>query len=211
MARLPVDNPFVITTQFGVPDTNARFGRHSGIDYAAPTGRQVFAPVSGTLTNVQSTTAGNMVVIFDGTRWHRLMHNSSFSRGNGRVEEGNEVARVGTTGLSTGPHVHWDVNTEGIYPTSFNAFVDPNSILNQGDDMIKPTKQQVAEAYLKHNLKADGTPTPATQADLEYYSTQDRSVLYAVLLDHETDLVHQLVSQPPGDAKVLPPGKYQVN
>lgn len=123
--RRVVNAPYTITTEFGVPDQYAKFGRHSGVDYSVPTGRQVFAPASGNLTNVVSSTGGNMVVVFDGRFYHRMMHNSSFSRGNGWVNEGEEVARSGSTGLSTGPHVHHDINTEGVTPSSFAAFIPP--------------------------------------------------------------------------------------
>jgi len=129
MARRPVNAPYTITTQFGVPDNYAKFGRHSGVDYAVPLNRPVYAPVSGQLTNIVSPTGGNMVQIFDGKYYHRLMHNNSFSRGNGPVNEGNEVAKAGTTGLSTGVHSHWDVATKAT-PTSFADFIDPNAILN---------------------------------------------------------------------------------
>lgn len=127
--RRPVNSPYTITTEFGVRDSYAKFGYHSGVDYAVPTGRPIYAPVSGQLTNVVSPTGGNMVVIFDGRFYHRLMHNSSFSRGNGPVQEGQEVAKAGTTGLSTGPHCHWDINTQGTTPTSFSAFVSPSEWL----------------------------------------------------------------------------------
>lgn len=139
--RRPVNAPYTITTEFGVPDSRAYFGRHSGVDYGLPAGRSVFAPASGQLTNVVSPTGGNMVVIYDGQFHHRLMHNSSFSRGNGQVSEGDQVALVGTTGLSTGPHCHWDINKEGTYPTSFAAFIPPADWLagkyqvTQGGDM----------------------------------------------------------------------------
>lgn len=138
MARRPVNQPYTITTEFGVPDGYALFGKHSGVDYAVNLNRPVYAPASGQLTNVVSKTGGNMVVIFDGKYYHRLMHNSSFSRGNGAVNEGDEVAKAGTTGLSTGVHVHWDINTQGTYPTSFNAFINPADWLNsnpQGGNM----------------------------------------------------------------------------
>lgn len=125
MSRRPVNSPYTITTEFGVPDSYAKFGRHSGVDYAVPTGRPVYAPKSGQLTNIVSPTGGNMVVIFDGVFTHRLMHNSSFSKGNGPVNEGDEVAKVGTTGLSTGPHCHWDINTQGNSPDGFNRFIPP--------------------------------------------------------------------------------------
>lgn len=72
----------------------------------------------------------------------------------------------------------------------------------QGANMpTLPTKQQVAEAYGKHNLNADGSATPATPQDLDYYSTQPVEILYATLLDHETALVHQLLNQAPAGYK----------
>lgn len=126
MARRPVNSPYTITTEFGVPDSYAKFGRHSGVDYAVPLNRPIYAPTSGQLTNIVSPTGGNMVVIKDDQGLtHRLMHNNSFSRGNGRVNEGDQVALAGTTGLSTGVHSHWDINREGTYPTSFAAFINP--------------------------------------------------------------------------------------
>lgn len=123
--RRPVDEPYTITTEFGVQDSYALFGYHSGVDYAVPTGRPIYAPISGNLTNVVSNTGGNMVVIYDGQFYHRLMHNESFSRGNGQVNEGDEVAKCGTTGLSTGPHCHWDININGNTARSFSDFRSP--------------------------------------------------------------------------------------
>lgn len=139
--RRPVNSPYTITTEFGVPDSYAKFGYHSGVDYAVEAGRPIYAPVSGQLQNIVSPTGGNMVVIFANGLWHRLMHNTSFTRQNGWVNEGDQVATAGTTGLSTGVHSHWDINKEGIYPTSFNAFIPPADFLagkyqtNQGEVM----------------------------------------------------------------------------
>lgn len=171
--RVPVDQPYKVTTGFGVPDSNAKFGRHSGIDYAVPTGRPVYAPASGQLTKVVSPTGGNMVVIFDGKYYHRLMHNSAFSRDNGNVSEGQEVAKAGTTGLSTGPHVHWDVNTQGTYPTSFSAFVDPNKLLEGGNvaDKVTPADlPDMVRGYLFREPNPDdnvhiGKTWPQAQSD----------------------------------------------
>jgi hypothetical protein len=124
--RRPVNSPYTITTEFGVPDSYAKFGYHSGVDYAVPLNRPIYAPTSGQLTNVVSPTGGNMVVIKDNQGLtHRLMHNNSFSRSNGWVNEGEQVALAGTTGLSTGVHSHWDINKEGTYPTSFSSFISP--------------------------------------------------------------------------------------
>jgi hypothetical protein len=156
MPRRPVNSPFVITTEFGVKDGYALYGYHSGVDYGVPTGRPVYAPASGTLTNVDSRTGGNMVVIYDGQFYHRLMHNSSFSRGNGPVNEGDQVALAGTTGLSTGPHVHWDININGTTARSFSDFRDPAVWLNGGykqgtvggNEMFNSI-EEVREAYIQ--------------------------------------------------------------
>src|SRR4051794_3062868 len=112
--RRPVDPPYSITTEFNEPDSNAKFGRHSGVDYAVPEGRGVFAPISGTVTDYTwSEYHGNVVQIYDGQFYHRMMHNSRLAVSPGQlVVEGQLVAYSGTTGLSTGPHVHWDIATE---------------------------------------------------------------------------------------------------
>lgn len=123
--RRPVNSPYTITTEFGVRDSYALFGYHSGVDYAVPLNRPIYAPTSGQLTNVVSPTGGNMVVIFDGQFYHRLMHNNSFARGNGAVSEGEIVAYAGTTGLSTGVHCHWDINRDGQAAKSFASFIAP--------------------------------------------------------------------------------------
>jgi hypothetical protein len=136
--RRPVNSPYSITTEFGVKDSYAKFGYHSGVDYAVPLNRPIYAPTSGQLENVVSPTGGNMVVIKANGLTHRLMHNNSFSRGNGWVNEGDEVAKAGTTGLSTGVHSHWDINKEGTYPTSFSSFINPAAWL-EGASMATPT------------------------------------------------------------------------
>lgn len=136
MGRIPVNQPYTVTTEFGVPDSNALFKRHSGIDYGVPAGRPIYAPSSGELSNIISPTGGNMVVIFDGKYYHRLMHNNSFSRAPGRVNEGEEVAKAGSTGLSTGVHSHWDINTQGVYPTSFSNFINPIQWLSEGEVIV---------------------------------------------------------------------------
>lgn len=157
MARRPVNAPYTITTEFDVPDIYAKFKRHSGVDYAVPLNRPIYAPISGVLTNVVSPTGGNMVVIYDGQFWHRLMHNQSFSRTNGSVQEGDEVAKAGSTGLSTGYHCHWDINDEGTYPTAFTAFKDPWKWL-QGE-YPKP----ITAPTLKPNQRLLSNPTGVNQ------------------------------------------------
>ncbi len=98
---------------------------HLGIDYAAPTGTPVRAAASGTITlRAPSGGAGNMVMIrHDGGIDTAYMHLSKFAniKVGDKVEAKTVIGYVGTTGLSTGPHLHFGVKKNG-------AFVDPTKL-----------------------------------------------------------------------------------
>ena len=146
--RRPVNAPYTITTEFGVPDSNALFKYHSGVDYGVGTGTNIYAPIAGTVVYAQfHSVRGNMVGIFDGTYTHRLMHNSAFKVKVGdKVTEGQIVALSGSTGLSTGPHCHWDiVRGNKMDATSFNDFLSPADWLATPPPTPKPI-QEVLEA-----------------------------------------------------------------
>lgn len=208
--RIPVNQPYVITTKFGVPDSNALFGKHSGVDYAVPLNRRVFAPASGQLENVNSPTGGKMVRIFDGKMYHRLMHNNSFSRIAGRVNEGDEVALAGTTGLSTGVHVHWDVASKMI-PTSFSDFVNPEEYIKQGDNMAKgviTTDNEIAELF-RFGL---GFREPTAQELKDFQWTKGKYFDDVMAYLRGQPAHKQVVAQYKAGAgsKVLSPGSYIV-
>lgn len=98
---------------------------HSGIDIPAPTGTNVVAASDGTV--IYSGTLGGygkaIMVDHGGGVVTLYGHNSSLSVGEGaRVSRGSVIARVGSTGYSTGPHVHFEVRKNGSY-------VDPISWL----------------------------------------------------------------------------------
>jgi hypothetical protein len=152
MARRPVDTPYTITTEFGVPDSNALFKYHSGVDYAVGTGRLIYAPVAGTITYARfHNVRGNMVGIFDGVNTHRLMHNSSFAVREGQqVSEGQVVAYAGSTGLSTGPHCHWDIiRGNKIDAAAFSDFINPASWLASATSTPQPTQGGINVETLK--------------------------------------------------------------
>lgn len=99
---------------------------HLGIDYAAPTGTPIWAAASGTIAHrAMSGGAGNMVILtHDGGIQTVYMHLSKFANGQKvgqRVAAKTVIGYVGTTGLSTGPHLHFGVKQNG-------AFIDPSKL-----------------------------------------------------------------------------------
>ena len=96
---------------------------HLGIDYAAPTGTPVWAAAAGVVTYraFQNMGAGNLVIIkHDGGYETAYMHLSKFAdiKVGQRIAAKTVIGYVGSTGLSTGPHLHFGVKQHG-------AWIDP--------------------------------------------------------------------------------------
>ena len=100
-----------LTSGFGF-----RWGRmHEGIDIAAPTGRPIGAAAAGTVIVAGwSGGYGNLVVVSHGTISTAYGHMSRIAVSNGQqVSRGTVLGAVGSTGHSTGPHLHFEVRVNG--------------------------------------------------------------------------------------------------
>ncbi len=89
---------------------------HKGVDFAAPTGTLIYAPMDGTVVDARySGNAGNMITINHGDGLVTLyMHTSKmFVKAGDKVKKGQNIATCGTTGNSTGPHLHFEVRYNG--------------------------------------------------------------------------------------------------
>jgi murein DD-endopeptidase MepM/ murein hydrolase activator NlpD len=96
-----------------------RWRAHEGIDFSAPYGTPVRATADGSVTQVGREDAGygNLIELrhANGIRT-RYGHLSAFARGlhvGERVEQGETIGYVGSTGLSTGPHLHYEFLVNG--------------------------------------------------------------------------------------------------
>lgn len=92
-------------------------GGHKGHDYAAPAGTPTYAAAAGTVLIANySTSAGNWVVIqHDNGLVSKYMHHSALTVSAGQhVEKGQQIGYVGSTGQSTGPHLHFQVELNGV-------------------------------------------------------------------------------------------------
>ncbi len=113
---------------------------HHGVDYAAPTGTEVVATGSGTVTFAgRSGGAGKMVKIKHnkGNIETRYLHLHRYGRGirkGAKVSQGQKIGEVGSTGLSTGPHLDYRVYIKGkaVNPLGINI---PTSDPLQGDSL----------------------------------------------------------------------------
>jgi murein DD-endopeptidase MepM/ murein hydrolase activator NlpD len=95
-----------------------RWGRmHRGIDIAGPIGTPIVASASGVVTEAgwNSGGYGHLVKIQHNDGSLTLYaHNSRILVGKGqRVEQGQQVAEMGSSGYSTGPHLHFEVHPPG--------------------------------------------------------------------------------------------------
>ncbi len=93
---------------------------HMGTDYAAPTGTPIKAAGDGKVIHRgRKGGYGNTVIIQHGTRYTTLYaHMSRFKSGlhaGDRVRQGETIGYVGSTGLSTGPHLHYEFRVDGTH------------------------------------------------------------------------------------------------
>jgi murein DD-endopeptidase MepM/ murein hydrolase activator NlpD len=115
-SSLPVDGR--ITSHFGLRTDPLGKGtrRHSGIDIAAPAGTPVKAMAAGTVVfSGPAGGYGNLVAIDHGNGiTTRYAHNRTLLVSLGEhVTLGQEIAEVGSSGRSTGPHLHFEVLRDG--------------------------------------------------------------------------------------------------
>lgn len=96
---------------------------HSGIDIAAPTGSAIVAAYDGTVVaSAYNASMGNYVMIDHGDGLYTVyMHASAlYVSADEKVTKGQNIAAVGSTGRSTGPHLHFGVRLNGSYVNPHN-------------------------------------------------------------------------------------------
>lgn len=93
---------------------------HKGMDFAAPTGTPIYAAAGGTVTSAAySGNAGNLIVINhgNGLQTYYMHCDAMYVTAGQQVSKGQNIGAVGTTGNSTGPHLHFQVMANGV-PTN---------------------------------------------------------------------------------------------
>ncbi|MEN9315416.1 MAG: hypothetical protein RIS35_1809 [Pseudomonadota bacterium] len=103
--------------------------QHIGVDYAAPTGTPVIAVADGVVSHQGWSGAyGNLVILAHPggytTHYAHLVDYAEHLRPGSEVRRGTEIGYVGSTGRSTGPHLHYEIRQAGRYLDPLNERVD---------------------------------------------------------------------------------------
>ncbi|MDE6844438.1 MAG: peptidoglycan DD-metalloendopeptidase family protein [Lachnospiraceae bacterium] len=96
---------------------------HNGVDLAAPSGTAIYAAYDGdVVAATYSGSMGNYIMIDHGSGLYTIyMHCSALYVSKGQtVVKGQNIAAVGSTGRSTGPHLHFSVRLNGSYVSPWN-------------------------------------------------------------------------------------------
>lgn len=89
---------------------------HTGIDFGAPTGTPIYASAPGVVISAGYRGGyGNTVIIDHGGGIATLYGHCSriFTKAGAKVSQGEKIAAVGSTGMSTGPHLHFEIRVNG--------------------------------------------------------------------------------------------------
>ena len=117
---------------------------HTGVDFSAPTGTPIYVTGNGVVESVKYMGGyGNTIVVDHGFNYKTLYgHLSSMNVRPGQtVKRGQQIGKIGNTGNSVGPHLHYEVHYKGVpkNPINFFAFdLSPeeyNVILRQSQSM----------------------------------------------------------------------------
>ena len=128
----------LVTAGYGYrksPFTGAR-EFHEGLDIAAPYGTPILATADGVVAFAGPLAAYGNVVFLDHGRGFATFygHNSTNRVREGqRVHRGDILAYVGTTGRTTGPHVHYEVHIKGVLANPLKYTVDTSGVRFAGD------------------------------------------------------------------------------
>ncbi|AIR89152.1 peptidoglycan DD-metalloendopeptidase family protein [Pseudomonas cremoricolorata] len=119
---------------------------HKGVDYAAPRGTPIKAAGDGKVVLAGRRGGyGNTVILAHGNKYQTLYgHMQGFAKGvktGGSVKQGQVIGYIGTTGLSTGPHLHYEFQVNGVH-------VDP---LSQKVPMADPIAKAERQRFMQQS------------------------------------------------------------
>ncbi|MFM2068031.1 MAG: hypothetical protein RLZZ584_2940 [Pseudomonadota bacterium] len=139
----PVDGPVGSAFGFRVDPFNGRPALHTGLDFPAPTGTPIHAAAGGVVRAAEVEAAYGMAVEIDHGNGlsTRYAHTSKVMVKPGDlIKRGQTIALVGSTGRSTGPHLHFEVLLDGVpqNPQRFLSRADKGEMVDRPAAEARP-------------------------------------------------------------------------
>ncbi len=132
---------------------------HNGVDFAAPTGTKIYAAADGKIIKRErSRSAGNVIEINHGEYITVYMHQSRFAKGlsvGSRVKQGQIIGYVGSTGYSTGPHLHYELRR-----ASNRSVLDPLKVSPISNSGVSKAEFDKFEAQKRNLTSIHASITP---------------------------------------------------
>jgi hypothetical protein len=145
------------------------FRAHKGVDVAAPAGTRITAPAAGRVVFAGRKLGNGLMVELDHGEGvtSRYAHCSSLKVREGDfVSFGDVIAAVGSSGLSTAPHVHFEVRVRGnaVDPLKYliTARVAPQGGTSTADAASRPAAKVDTPAAAATSVPPSATATPTT-------------------------------------------------
>jgi len=169
----PTPDYYTITSKFGMryhPKTYT-YGLHTGLDIRIPAGGSIVSSDEGKVVysqNIDSGGYGKYAVVEHGAGYQTLYaHNSNILVSEGQtVEKGQEIAKAGSTGVSTGNHLHFEIrdtiNKEGDFTNpnllegrgiNPSVFLDPVEVFLKSD-FYKTEEYETLQTQLRNNQRS---------------------------------------------------------
>lgn len=144
---------------------------HKGVDYAASTGTPIMAAGDARVEFVGWKGGYGRVVILDHGRGYSTLygHMSNFGKAKvgQRIGQGTVIGYVGSSGLATGPHLHYEFRVNGVHRNPLSITMPPPEPLSGTALAQFRSQTSVALARIQkveNIIYADATPTPKTKS-----------------------------------------------
>lgn len=157
-----------------------RIRAHRGVDYAAPNGTPVKATGDGIVVHAgRKGSYGNTIILKHGGKYSTVYaHLSRITRGikrGKRVSQGQAIGYVGTTGLATGPHLHYEFRINGVHRNPLTvtlpkAMQIPAPQMGRFKATTRPMLAQlgaIAPSYTSRNLSSSDLNTAASTVAMQ--------------------------------------------
>lgn len=120
-----------VITQAMINDNSGDVRKHYGIDIAVPIGEPILASASGQIVFAGWTTEfGNLIVIYHNNEYFTYYGHNELILVNAydKVERGDVIATSGNSGISSGPHLHFEIWKDGVAVDPLSYFPELNKL-----------------------------------------------------------------------------------